>query len=67
MPAMDTDEPYSLVGRTQTGEFNIYVGTGCVIGQFNSDCQQKKKKIKKQKIDVGPCSAKLVVASQVSG
>ena len=36
MPAMDTDEPYSLVGRTQTGEFNIYVGTGCVISQFNS-------------------------------
>lgn len=26
-----TDEPYSLVGRTQTGEFNIYVGTGCLI------------------------------------
>ena len=40
MPAMDTDEPHSLVGRTQTGEFNIYVGTGCVISQFNSDCQR---------------------------
>ena len=40
MPTMDTDEPHSLVGRTQTGEFNIYVGTGCVISQFNSDCQR---------------------------
>lgn len=34
MPAMDTDEPYSLVGRTQTGEFNIYVGTGCMINEL---------------------------------
>lgn len=48
MPAMDTDEPYSLVGRTQTGEFNIYVGTGCVISESNSHCQQKKT----QKIDI---------------
>ena len=53
MPAMDTDEPYSLVGRTQTGEFNIYVGTGCVISQSNSDCQQKKIK----KIDIKYCKA----------
>lgn len=44
MPAMDTDEPYSLVGRTQTGEFNIYVGTGCMISEFNSHCQQKNIK-----------------------
>lgn len=28
----------------------VYVGTGCVIGQFNSDCQQKNKKT--QKIDI---------------
>ena len=55
MPAMDTDEPYSLVGRTQTGEFNIYVGTGCVIDQFNSSRQQKNKKT--QKIDIKYCKA----------
>ena len=30
-------------GRVVMGAVEIYVGTGCVISQSNSDCQQKKK------------------------
>ena len=38
-------------GRVAAGTVEIYVGTGCVISQSNSDCQQKKNK-KTQKIDI---------------
>lgn len=37
-------------GRVAAGTVEIYVGTGCVISQSNSDCQQKNKKT--QKIDI---------------
>ena len=39
-------------GRVAAGTVEIYVGTGCVISQSNSDCQQKK-----QKIDIKYCKA----------